>query len=271
MAQSTGYTGSASASGAEAAPMRAKPPTQMADPGAWAVTAFATTSFMLGIYNAGLLHGDSAVVLPAAFFFGGTIQIIVAILEVIRGNLFGAVVFGSYGPFWVIYGALLTWKSYSSGLTSGGVALFLSMFAVLTFYFFVASFRTDAVLVGCSDLSLSDSSFSPSALARTSPTSPRRAAGLPSRSRSWPGITLPVTLSPRRSAARFYRSSRSVDRPDPSGGAAARSALTRGGLTSPAGEWREPTRRAARNREDGQSAAHGCRWLPGDEFDLNSR
>lgn len=148
MTQSTGYTGSASASGAEVAPVRMRPPTQMADPGAWAVTAFATTSFMLGMYNAGLLHGDSAVVLPAAFFFGGTIQIIVAILEILRGNLFGAVVFGSYGPFWVIYGALLTWKTYSSGLTSGGVALFLSMFAVLTFYFFIASFRTDAVLVG---------------------------------------------------------------------------------------------------------------------------
>lgn len=36
------------------------------------------------------------------------IQIIVAVLEILRGNLFGAVVFGTYGPFWVIYGVLQT-------------------------------------------------------------------------------------------------------------------------------------------------------------------
>lgn len=131
----------------QGAPGRPVASSSIADPGAWAVTAFATTSFMLGMYNSGLLHGSSAVVLPVAFFFGGLIQIIVGILEIARGNVFGAVVFGTYGPFWVIYGALLTWKTYSAGLTSGGLALFLVMFAVITFYFFIASLRTDAVLV----------------------------------------------------------------------------------------------------------------------------
>lgn len=80
---------------------------KLADPGAWAVTAFATTSFMLGMYNAGLLHSSGlAIVFPVAFFFGGLIQIIVGILEVFRGNLFGTVVFGTYGPFWVIFAQL---------------------------------------------------------------------------------------------------------------------------------------------------------------------
>jgi len=62
---------------------------------------------MLGMYNTHLLNPAGAgIVIPVAFFFGGLIQIIVAIMEISRGNLFGAVVFGSYGPFWVIYGAL---------------------------------------------------------------------------------------------------------------------------------------------------------------------
>ncbi len=83
-----------------------------------------------------------------ALFFGGLIQIIAAILEIIRGNLLGAVVFGTYGPFWVIFGVLQT--LYVSGIPVGAVnsalALFLAMFAVLTFYFFIASLRTDMVL-----------------------------------------------------------------------------------------------------------------------------
>jgi uncharacterized protein len=122
----------------------------MADPGAWAVTAFATTSFMLGMYNTHLLNPAGAgIVIPVAFFFGGLIQIIVAIMEISRGNLFGAVVFGSYGPFWVIYGALesLYATSVPAAQISSAVSLFLAMWAVLSFIFFIASLRTDLVLV----------------------------------------------------------------------------------------------------------------------------
>lgn len=121
----------------------------LADPGAWAVTAFATTSFMLGMYNAHLISaGGAAIVIPVAFFFGGAVQIIVAILEVARGNVFGAVVFGTYGPFWVIYGFIA--QHYASVLAPASVgssiALFLAVFAVLTFYFFIASLKTDLIL-----------------------------------------------------------------------------------------------------------------------------
>ena len=80
----------------------------MADPAAWAVTAFGTTSFMLGMFQSGLLNNAGVlIVLPAAFFFGGLVQIIVAVLEISRGNLFGAAVFGTYGPFWVMFGAFI--------------------------------------------------------------------------------------------------------------------------------------------------------------------
>jgi uncharacterized protein len=123
----------------------------LADPGAWAVTAFATTSFMLGLYNTHAIgQGSLPIVFPVAFFFGGMVQVIVGILEVGRGNVFGAVVFGTYGPFWVIYAAIQTWFAKMASPASSvdaGVALFLAMFAVLTFYFFLASLRTDWVLV----------------------------------------------------------------------------------------------------------------------------
>jgi uncharacterized protein len=81
----------------------------MANPAPWAVTVFATTSFMLGMFQTGLLNNAGVlIVLPAAFFFGGLVQIIVAIMEFSRGNLFAGAVFGTYGPFWVIFGAFET-------------------------------------------------------------------------------------------------------------------------------------------------------------------
>ncbi|HUA02615.1 MAG TPA: acetate uptake transporter [Solirubrobacteraceae bacterium] len=122
----------------------------LADPGAWAVIAFATTSFMLGLYNTHLMgQGSLPIVFPVAFFFGGLIQILVGLLEIGRGNVFGAVVFGSYGPFWVIFGAIQVWfaKMATPSSVDAGVALFLAMWAVLTFFFFIASLRTDWILV----------------------------------------------------------------------------------------------------------------------------
>jgi succinate-acetate transporter protein len=133
-----------------AVPAPVAPPSQLAAPAAWAVTAFGTTSFMLGVYNAGLLPASSAmIVVPVALFFGGLTQVIVAILEVVRGNLFGAVVFGTYGPFWIIYGTISTIfaTSIPAADTGTAISLLLSMFAVVTAFLLVAALRTDAVLV----------------------------------------------------------------------------------------------------------------------------
>jgi succinate-acetate transporter protein len=144
-ARAGGHDAGVTAGGDVAAP----PAGGLADPGAWAVTAFATTSFMLGVYNAGLLDkAGAAIVIPAAFFFGGLVQIIVAILEIQRGNLFGAAVFGTYGPFWVIYAAIQTLfaTTVPAATLSSGLSLLLAMFAVITAYLFVASLRTDMVL-----------------------------------------------------------------------------------------------------------------------------
>ena len=121
----------------------------MANPAPWAVTAFATTSFMLGMYQTHLLNNAGiAIVLPAAFFFGGLVQIIVAILEFSRGNLFAGAVFGTYGPFWVIVGAFDTIYAASVPTVQANDAnsLFLAVFAVVSFYLAIASLRTDLVL-----------------------------------------------------------------------------------------------------------------------------
>lgn len=126
----------------------------MGDPGPWAVLAFSTTSFMLGLFNAGFADAAAtALVIPMAFIFGGIVQLVVAVLEVLRRNEFGAVVFGTFGPFWMIYGAIensygakVAAKGGASAL-NGGLVIFLAMFTVLAVFFTIAALRTDRVLV----------------------------------------------------------------------------------------------------------------------------
>jgi succinate-acetate transporter protein len=138
--------------GEQAHPAQQVPPparTGMANPAPWAVTAFATTSFMIGMYQTHMLDNRGLpIVLPAALFFGGLVQIIVAIMEFTRGNLFAGAVFGTYGPFWVILGVFNT--LYATGIPavqlSDANSLFLAMFAVISFYLAIASLRTDLVL-----------------------------------------------------------------------------------------------------------------------------
>jgi succinate-acetate transporter protein len=123
----------------------------LADPGALAVTAFSTSSFMLGLYLSKTVGAESLPVLfPVAFFFGGFIQLVVSMFEVVRGNVFGAAVFGTFGTFWVVLAAINTWfasmiKPASAADT--GVAVFLLMYAIVSVYFLIAALKTDVVLV----------------------------------------------------------------------------------------------------------------------------
>jgi len=120
-----------------------------ADPGHWAVTAFSATSLMLGIINAHLINATAiGIIIPTAFIFGGLVQVIVAIIEVARGSTFGAVAFGTYGPFWIIVGLYLQFYAKTVAPSSAGTAfaMFLWMFAIISLYLFIASLRTDVVL-----------------------------------------------------------------------------------------------------------------------------
>ena len=141
----SGAIGQQAGAAQQAPPARAV----MANPAPWAVTAFATTSFMLGMYQTHLLNNAGIlIVLPAAFFFGGLVQIIVAVMEFSRGNLFAGAVFGTYGPFWVMFGAFETLYAASVPAVqlNDAISLFLAVFAVISFYLAIASLRTDLVL-----------------------------------------------------------------------------------------------------------------------------
>src|SRR6476619_4987546 len=80
-----------------------------ADPGPLGLAAFALTTFVLSMFNAGLVSkAGEPVVLGVALAYGGIAQILAGMWEFRTGNTFGAVAFTSFGAFWISFWALVT-------------------------------------------------------------------------------------------------------------------------------------------------------------------
>lgn len=124
----------------------------IADPGPLGLAAFAATTFVLSVGNAGLIPKDAVpVVFMLAFWYGGIVQLIAGTLEMVKGNLFGATAFTSYGAFWMIFGSmevLAGLKVISFG-QSGGIAvgMFLLVFTIFSFYMWIGTFKLNNALL----------------------------------------------------------------------------------------------------------------------------
>jgi len=127
-----------------------------ADPGPLGLTGFATTTFVLSIYNANLVSagpkGLPVVVLGLALGYGGLAQLLAGMWEFRTGNTFGAVAFSSFGAFWIsFFVLLLTAGGFGGGFATADVAhnaisVYLYAWAIFTTYMFVASLRTTGVI-----------------------------------------------------------------------------------------------------------------------------
>src|SRR5881409_91652 len=79
----------------------------VADPGPLGLATFALTTFVLSMFNAGLVgKGGEPVVLGLALAYGGLAQLLAGMWEFRTGNTFGATAFTSYGAFWLSFWAL---------------------------------------------------------------------------------------------------------------------------------------------------------------------
>lgn len=79
-----------------------------ADPAPLGLAAFALTTFLLSVKNAGWTDGGDAW-LGFAFAYGGLAQLLAGMWEFRNGNEFGATAFSTYGAFWIglgLYGLL---------------------------------------------------------------------------------------------------------------------------------------------------------------------
>src|ERR1700744_5350995 len=116
-----------------------------ADPGPLGLAGFALTTFVLSMFNAGLVSkAGEPVVLGVALAYGGLAPFAAGMWEFRTGNTFGAVAFTSYGAFWVSFWALVTFFAPTIPPEHAGAAigLYLISWGIFTAYMFVASLRT---------------------------------------------------------------------------------------------------------------------------------
>ena len=133
---------------ASAAPVETKPIT--ADPGPLGLAAFALTTFVLSMFNSGLVSEKGVpVVLGLALAYGGLAQLLAGMWEFRTGNTFGAVAFTSYGAFWLSFWAFEVFyaKDITDKVTTGNaVGLYLIAWGIFTAYMFIASLRVSVAV-----------------------------------------------------------------------------------------------------------------------------
>jgi succinate-acetate transporter protein len=129
----------------------------VANPAPLGLSAFALTTFVLSMSNAGWIFpsigAGGAVVVGLALFYGGIGQLIAGIQEFRAGNTFGATAFCSYGGFWMALGFVLLPPTgiaatlVATRTLAPGLAVFLLGWTIFTFLLLLATLRLNGALV----------------------------------------------------------------------------------------------------------------------------
>jgi uncharacterized protein len=92
---------------------------KFANPAPLGLSAFALTTFVLSLINAGAMGvSNNGVVVGLAMFYGGFIQLLAGMWEMSVENTFGAVALSSYGGFWMSFGAIsIPWFGIADSYT----------------------------------------------------------------------------------------------------------------------------------------------------------
>jgi len=121
----------------------------VADPGPLGLAAFALTTFVLSMFNSGLVaEPGEPIVFGLAFAYGGLAQLLAGMWEFRTGNTFGATAFTSYGAFWLSFFVFVTFFKDKVPAADAGhaVGLYLIAWGIFTAYMFVASLRTTTAI-----------------------------------------------------------------------------------------------------------------------------
>jgi succinate-acetate transporter protein len=124
-------------------------PSPLADPGPLGLAAFALTTFVLSMFNSGLVgSGGEPIVFGLALAYGGLAQLLAGMWEFRTGNTFAAVAFTSYGGFWLSFWAYVQFFAAGVPAKDAGhaVGVYLIAWGIFTTYMFVASLRTTAAV-----------------------------------------------------------------------------------------------------------------------------
>ncbi|KAF9231738.1 Gpr1 family protein [Melanogaster broomeanus] len=134
--------------------MYAPRPTKIANPAALGLFSFASTTFILSLYNVNARSITTPnVVVGMACFCGGLAQLLAGMWEFPRGNVFGATAFTSFGAFWMSYATILIPGSgvvtayTSEHELSQALGIYLITWFVLTFMLFLAALRRNVSFI----------------------------------------------------------------------------------------------------------------------------
>jgi uncharacterized protein len=111
-----------------------------ANPAPLGLAAFALTTWVFGMVNAGwyAFAAGIAIILAVALVFGGLVEIIAGIWATARGDGLAATAFLSYGAFW--WALVLLVVVFGMALTGPLYAWFLLLWAAVFFVVWLASF-----------------------------------------------------------------------------------------------------------------------------------
>jgi succinate-acetate transporter protein len=113
---------------------------RFSNPAPLGLAGFALTTWLLSMINAGWFTGDAMnMVLAVAMAYGGTAQMIAGVMELPRGNTFGATAFVSYGAFWWSFALFVLFLH--DKVPGAFVGWYLFMWGVFTFYMWVGTLR----------------------------------------------------------------------------------------------------------------------------------
>ncbi|KAI0791848.1 GPR1/FUN34/yaaH family-domain-containing protein, partial [Abortiporus biennis] len=127
---------------------------RIGNPGPLGLFSFASTTFILSLYNVqarGITHPN--VVVGMALGVGGLAQLLAGMWEFACGNTFGATAFSSYGGFWLSYAALFIPGSgildaYADhGELASALGIYLITWAMVTFLLLIGATRRNAGLI----------------------------------------------------------------------------------------------------------------------------
>jgi len=122
-----------------------------ADPAPLGLGAFALTTFVLSMVNAGFVPAEiKPVFLTLGLFYGGLTQLLAGMQEFKKNNVFGATAFSSFGAFWLALASLVLFELLGviKFGDSGNIAvgLFLVAYTIFTFYMWIGSFKVSGAV-----------------------------------------------------------------------------------------------------------------------------
>ena len=118
---------------------------RFSNPAPLGLAGFALTTWLLSMINAGWFSADAMnMVLAVAMAYGGTAQMIAGVMELPRGNTFGATAFVSYGAFWWSF-ALFALFLHDK-VPAAFVGWYLCLWGMFTFYMWLGTLRSARAL-----------------------------------------------------------------------------------------------------------------------------